>query len=84
MLLFGGTFVLSFLGLDVVLFLVLLLSGLLSSLIGLFISGYHQLILGPLRIDKTSLLLLGCPSGSFLLFTLESAFQLLVDLFVQI
>jgi len=84
LLLFGGTFVLFLLSLSVVLFLVLLLSGLLASLIGLFVCGDHQLILGPLSNDKTSLLLLGGPSGSLLLFTLQSAFPLLVDLFVQI
>jgi len=84
LLLFRGPFILVFLSLNVVLLLVLLLSGLLTSLVGLFVSGYHQLILGPLSNNKTSLLLLGCPSGSFLLFTLQSAFPLLVDLFVKV
>lgn len=84
LLLFGGAFVLLFLSLDVVLFLVLLLSGLLTSLVGLFISRDHQLILGPLSDDKTGLLLLGGPSGSLLLFSSQSAFPLLVDLLVQI
>ena len=73
-----------FLSLHVVLLLVLLLSGLLTSLVGLFIRGNHQLVLGPFGNDETSLLLLGCPSSSFLLLTLESALPLLVDLFVQV
>ena len=73
-----------FLSLNVVLFLVFLLRGLLTSLIGLFIGCDHKLILGPLCNDEASLLLLGCPSSSFLLLTLQSAFPLLVHLLVEI
>jgi hypothetical protein len=81
-LLFGGTFILFFLGLDVVLFLVLLCGALLASLVGLFKSGYLELTLGPLSNNKTSLLLLNKPSCSFLLFT--KMLPLLVDLLVKI
>ena len=82
LLLFGNTFILLFLSLDVVLFLVLFCSALLASLIGLFKSSYLKLTLSPLSNNKTCLLLLDKPSGSFLLLT--KVLPLLVDLFVKI